>query len=125
MSFSIPFKGKAIPITNRKTLRHKKVPTDKEAYEICNSFAFVLDKLYPGYLWQVGMQQDLVFIQNMSLNKAMGERLPLCEFDVDGKTLMRLGGSILERHYMKRGKRNEADFRGLKRDIQYNAIPEM
>ena len=125
MTFSIPVEGKTKPITTRKTVRHQRIPCDKERQDICNAFAFVLKELYPGYLWQVGMQQDLVFIQNMSLNKAMGERLPLCEFDVDGKTLMRLGGSILERHYMKRGKRNEADFRGLKRDIQYNAIPEM
>ncbi len=110
-------------IKPRKTLRHHKIPTDQEAYDICCGMSFVLDKLYPGYLWQVGMNQDVVYIQNMTLSTDKGFVLPLSEFDVEGKVLMRTGGELLERFGVKRGKRNQADVVALPKDIRQNVIP--
>lgn len=112
-------------ITPRKTLRHHKIPPDLQRQAICDGFSFALDKLYPGYLWQVGMQQDVVFIQNMSLNTKKAFSLPLASFDINGKVLMRVGGEILERFKMQRGKRNQADFKSLIRDVSRNAKPDM
>jgi len=71
------------------------------------------------------MQQDVVFIQNMSLNTKKAFSLPLASFDINGKVLMRVGGEILERFKMQRGKRNQADFKSLIRDVSRNAKPDM
>lgn len=106
----------------RKTVRHTRMPSDLQAMEICKAFSHALDKIYPGYAWQVGMMQDVVHIQNLSINKELSYQMPLAKFDPEGKLLMRIGGEILERFNVKRGKMDRAEFKGLERDIKHNAI---
>lgn len=105
-------------------LGYRNIPTDKQAYDICMAFSFVLNQLYTGYLWQVGMNQDVVHIQNMTLNTENGYTLPLDEFDVRGKKLREIGGEILERHRVKRGKRDQSVIAALPKDIRGNCIPD-
>lgn len=110
-------------LAGRKTLRHHRTPSDKEAYEICSGMATVLTTVYPGYLWQVGMQGDLVYVQNLNLNKKQGFRAPLSAFDVEGKLLMRAGGELLERFGCRRSHgRDENQLKSLKRDIRGDAV---
>ena len=111
-------------VKGRSTVRLQRMPTDQEALEICKAFTATLDMIYPGYIWQAGMNQDLVYIQCMSLNKQLGYRLPLKCFDVEGKVLMRIGGEILERFNMRRGKADQNAKRSLVRDIRGDATPD-
>ena len=110
-------------LAGRKTLHHHREPTDQEGFEICRGLAEALHLVYPGYLWQVGMQGDLAYVQNLNLSKKQGFRAPLSWFDGDGKNLIRAGGELLERYGCKRTHgRDEAQLRSLKRDIRGDAI---
>jgi hypothetical protein len=105
-------------------MRNYRVPSDIEAYNICRGMAEGLGAVYPGYQWQVMMQQDLVYVQNLSLSTARGYKLPLSAFDIEGKTLIMIGGEILERFGCRRGRKDKAEVKALKRDLRGNATPE-
>jgi hypothetical protein len=98
------------------------MPTNEEAFEMCRGFAEFINNIYPGYVWQVGMMGDLVYVQNLSLNRKQGFRVPLKDIDIDGKVLMRAGGELLERYRLRRGKKEPDRVKALKRDITGNAI---
>lgn len=107
-------------LTGRTTLRNRRTPTDREAMDMCKGFGAFITALYPGYVWLVGMRDDMVHVQNMNLNKKQGFVMHLSDIDVDGKALMRAAGELLERYGMKRGKRG--DMSHLKRDIRGDAF---
>ena len=81
---------------NNKTLRHERQPTEAQALDICNGIAQALFMIYPNYLWEVGMNQNMVYIKNSTLNSKMGYHIHINKIDPEGKVLMRIGGEILE-----------------------------
>ena len=110
-------------LTGRRTLRTMRQPTNQEAYELCQGFAQAMTSMYPGYLWQVGIRGDVVYVQNLDLNKKQGFSVPLKDIDVEGRVLMRAGGELLERFGCRRtGGRDERALRSLKRDIRGDAL---
>ena len=108
-------------IRERKTLANAKIPTAAQALEICNCLGTALNLIYPGHLWEVGMIQSVVYIRNLRLSKTHGVKIPVENIDPEGKTLMRIGGEILERFSQKRGKVDHASIKQLKRDIKGDA----
>lgn len=109
---------------NRKTLRHERHPNEEQAQEICNGLALGLNMIYPNYLWQVGMNQNMVYIKNATLNDKMAYHIHIKKFDPEGKVLMRIGGEILERFSVRRGRGAYDEVELLKRDILDNCTPE-
>lgn len=110
-------------LTGRRTLRTMRQPTNQEAYELCQGFAQAMTIMYPGYLWQVGIRGDVVYVQNLDLNKKQGFSVPLKDIDVEGRVLMRAGGELLERFGCRRtGGRDERALRSLKRDLRGDAL---
>ena len=109
-------------IKGRKTVKDFRFPTDQEAMEICKGMSEALSTIYHGYVWCVQIQQDVVSIINYSVNRSCGCRVPLSEIDVEGKVLMRLGGEILERYGLRRGKRDNDGLNRLHMDPRGNAI---
>ena len=109
---------------NRKTLKNERQPTEKQALDICNGIASAMFAMYPNYHWEVGMNQNVVYIKNSTLNYKKGYAIHINKIDPEGKVLMRIGGEILERYNVRRGrgKRDEVDL--LKRDVFDNCIPE-
>lgn len=99
-----------------------RLPTEQEAFDMCRGFAEFMNRLYPGYMWEVGMMSDIVYVRNLNLDKKAGFKLPLKDIDVDGRVLMRAGGELLERFRLKRGRKNVDAVRSLKRDIRGDAI---
>jgi len=110
-------------LSGRKTLRYHRQPTNEEAFAMCRGFAEALHIVYPGYLWQVGMIGDVVYVQNLNLSKKQGFKVPVHDIDPEGRVLMRAGGELLERYGCKRaGGRDEKQLRTLKRDIRGDAL---
>lgn len=73
----------------------------------------------------VMMNQDLVTIKCMSLNMVKGYNIALKHIDDYGVALTRIGGEILERFNVRRGKMDSSEVNTLKRNVVGDAIPEM
>lgn len=111
-------------LKKRKTLRTTRLPTVGQQKEICKALSFVLDKCYPRYMWQVGMAQDMVYFQNLTLNKSIAYHCPLSDLK-EWQDVMRIGGEFLERYNLPRARRNRSNDRLLARDLQTNIpLPE-
>ena len=122
MSVSLP---NSRPIGPRKTVRHLRQPTNQQAFEICCALSGALDRIYPGYVWEVGVMQDVLFIKNAALNHEMAWAIPMAEMDVEGKKLMRIGGEILEYFNASRCKGDPKLIAKLPRDLRGNVVPRM
>ena len=109
----------------RQLLRHEKQPTVAQAFAICNAFAAGLGNIYPGHLWQVHMNQNMVHIFCASLSKKYCYTCHISKFDVDGKKLMMIGAEILERFNQQRGRADVQKCKALERDITGDVTPEL
>lgn len=109
-------------IKEKDRLRYRHIPTEEQAREICTGISLALKHIYPGYLWEVGMEQDMVHIRCLNLHGQYGYRMHLSEIDVDGRAVMRAGGEILERFNCNRkwARRSEVD--SIQRDARGNGI---
>lgn len=107
-------------LAGRKTLRHHRTPTPAQAYEMASGFAEFLGTIYPGHLWRVQINDDMVSVINLGLHRSRGFRVALQDIDLDGKVLMRAGGELLERGRVSRGKKNGNEFGALSRDFLGN-----
>ena len=109
---------------NRKTLRTERYPTEEQALDICNGIGLAMRMMYPNYHWEIGMNQNIVFIKNSTLNNRMAYHIHINKIDPEGKTLMRIGGEILERYNVRRGRGTYDEVELLERDILDNCTPE-
>lgn len=109
-------------IKERKTVRHTRFPNEEQAKAICQGMSFALKFIYPGYMWEVGLEQDMVYIRLPLVNSRMAFRARLDQFDVEGKFLMRAGGEILERYGLSRDRGDIDAVRALPRDVKRDAI---
>lgn len=109
-------------LAGRKTLRHTRMPSTKEAFAIAQGLAEYIGTLYPGYLWRVQINGDVVSVINLNLHRGQGFRLPMASIDPEGKVLMRAAGELLERARLRRGSRDEDRLKTLPRDIHGNVI---
>lgn len=110
-------------IKDRQTLRHKRFPGEAEKQELCGAFGAALHMIYPGYLWQVGMNQDMVHILCATLSTTHGITMHLSDIDVDGKALMRAGGEILERFNCNRRFARSSEVHSVKRNPRGDGLP--
>jgi hypothetical protein len=109
-------------LAGRKTLRFHKMPSDKEAFDMAQGFAEFIGTIYPGYLWRVQINGDLVTVINLNLQLGKGFRVPLADIDSEGKVLMRAAGELLERASLPRGRRDQNRLKDLPRDIKGNVL---
>lgn len=109
----------------RKILRHEKQPTTAQAYAICAAFSNALGNIFPGHLWQVHMNQNMVHIFCASLSKKHAYTCHINKFDPEGKKLLFIGSEILERFNMERSRANAEKCKNVERDITGDAIPEL
>lgn len=109
-------------LSGRKTLRHTRMPSNQEAYAIAKGFAEYLGTLYPGYLWRVQINGDVVSVINLNLHRGQGFRVPLSSIDAEGMVLMRAGGELLERARLRRGSRDDDRLKSLPRDVSGNVV---
>lgn len=109
---------------NRKTIRTERQPTEQQALDICNGIGTAMRLLYPNFLWEVGMNQNMVYIKNSTLNNKMAYHIHIKNIDPEGKALMRIGGEILERYNLRRGRGRLDEVELLDRDILDNCTPE-
>lgn len=112
-------------IKPRSILRHEKQPDALAAYAICKSFSDCLGNVYPGHLWQVHMNQNLVHIFLASLSKKHCYTCHISRFDSEGKKLLFIGAELLERFNQRRGIADAEKCKNIKRDITGDAIPEL
>jgi len=109
-------------LAGRKSLRYHRMPTNPEAFQIAQGFAEFIGTVYPGYLWRVQINGDLVTVINLNLQLGKGFRVPLSQVDDEGKVLMRAAGELLERAALPRGRRDDDRLRSLPRDIRGNVV---
>lgn len=79
--------------------------------QICELVALVLVRHYPGHNWlvQADRRKGLIDIRNLSLDGALGCRIPMGGYATASeleKLAMRYGGEILERFHVERGRLN-------------------
>ncbi len=108
-------------IRGRKTLGTMRFPNEAEACEMCCAFTDAICKLYPGYEWRALINQDLLWIQNTTLDNENAFAVHLADIDVEGRALARIAGEILERYGARRGKASETELKELKYDFLDNA----
>jgi hypothetical protein len=90
--------------------------------QICELVAAVLLRHYPGHDWlvQADRRKGLIDIRNLSLDGALGVRIPMngaataSELE---KMTMRYGGEILERFHVARGALRQDEVAALPRDF--------
>ena len=112
-------------IRPRRTLRHEKQPTNLQAFAICSAFSEALGNIFPGHLWQVHMNQNLVHIFLASLSKKHCYTAHIDKFDPEGKKLLFVGSEMLERFNQARGRADAEKCKNIKRDVGGDAIPEL
>lgn len=90
--------------------------------QICELVAWVLARHYPGYNWLVQADRKVGFvdIRNVSLDGAMGCRIPLGGYATASELellAMRYGGEILERYHVTRGAMDQDQIDALPTDF--------
>lgn len=86
--------------------------------QICHTVAEALAKYYPGHDWLVeaDRRKGLLDIRNLRLSGTMGCRFPLSGFvtasELD-RLAMKLGGEILERFNVARGRFDQEEYESL------------
>ena len=112
-------------LKDRTTLKTYRLPTDKEAHEICRWASEKISWFYPNLLWHVEINQDLLFIKCMSLNMDYGYRARLKDIDDWGMKLKRIGGEILERFNVNRENIDAEVVKSLPRNVVGDAKPDV
>jgi hypothetical protein len=72
---------------------------------LAKNAADALNTHYPGHLWMVHVnsEQGILVIKNNAVSSMWGYILHINKIDPDMKRVMRAGGELLERGWMKRG----------------------
>jgi hypothetical protein len=112
-------------IRPKRLLRHEKQPSPSQAFAICSAFSNALGNIFPGHLWQVQMNQNLVHIFCASISKKHCYTCHISRFDPDGKKLLMIGAEILERFNLTRGRADVEKCKTIERDLKGDAIPEL
>ncbi len=120
MTFSAP----GSIIRPRTILRHERQPSVSQSYAICSSFSNGLGNVYPGHLWQVHMNQNMVSVFCASLSKTHCYTCHIEKFDIEGKKLILIGAEMLERFGVSRGKDGVEQADNVERDLKGDATPE-
>jgi hypothetical protein len=112
-------------IRGRKNLGTYRFPNEKEAYEMCCAFSGALSKLYPGFMWGASINQDILFIQNCTLDHVNAYSINLADIDPEGRVLARIAGEILERYGVSRGHAKKSEIKNLKYDELTGNAPQI
>lgn len=74
--------------------------------DICKDVAETLHQHYPGHLWAVSVQNGAVVVKNLKISHTHGMIIHLKNYfaDPSNKLVIRLGGELLERAHIKRGR---------------------
>ncbi len=112
MSFSVPDQV----LKDRTRMGTMRFPNEQEAYQMCCAITAALEKIYPGHLWRAAINQDLLFIQNCTVDDENAYCVHLADIDPDGKVLMRIAGEILERFGLTRGRARHQEIKNLEYD---------
>lgn len=111
-------------LKDRTTLKTYRLPSDKEALDICRWAAEKISWFYPKLVWHVEINQDLLFVKCMSLNMDYGYRCRLKDIDDFGVKLKKIGGEILERFNVSRERTDAELVANIPRNVVGDAKPD-
>ena len=71
---------------------------------LCKNISDILERHYPGWEWLVGVDMGMIRIHSWKLSTKYGVRLRTDQIDNDYLIVKIMGGEILERYGMPRGR---------------------